>query len=67
MNPTELEHAHTNARIRAALARMETRERRATGEPCRCPEQLLRCECGAYTEAVAEFEETCTDRYEVTR
>lgn len=41
----------TTPEIRAALARMAEREndaRQATGEPCRCPESILDCVCGAY-------------------
>lgn len=40
-----------NPEVLAALARMANREaeaQRATGEPCRCPEHVLKCICGAY-------------------
>lgn len=29
----------------------DTDHRVPTGEPCRCPEHVLHCECGAYAEA----------------
>jgi hypothetical protein len=38
-------------RIAASLARMAEREQAAqvaTGEPCRCREDVLDCRCGAY-------------------
>lgn len=32
----------------ARLTRPEAPARTATGEPCRCPEHVLDCICGAY-------------------
>lgn len=31
-----------------ALLEAAADERIPTGEPCRCPEHVLHCECGAY-------------------
>jgi hypothetical protein len=40
-----------NPETLAALARMANREAEAqvtTGEPCVCPEHVVKCVCGAY-------------------
>lgn len=36
-----------------AIPPIEVEDRRPTGEPCRCPEHILDCQCGAHEDSEA--------------